>query len=211
MADPEEITPPPPNVTPPTLGIQTTWERDPGPEPRWFSGPKITVQDPVTTGGGGEAPEAVPDVRAFEVSTGDIEDRVIAMVSEAEGQVRDYNEFKAYVAARQGWIFSVGDESAIGADGDPYANEDSGYFPHMVSGMQQPQPAPDDHNGEYYGASREQVTQINTYMNNLLMACADVIHLVGQYALAVDNAGQIYANVDYASKFPDPPALTPIM
>ncbi|MGC4747917.1 hypothetical protein ACLQ28_20010 [Micromonospora sp. DT201] len=211
MADPAKITPPPADVAPPTLSIQTTWERDTSASPQWFSGPKIEVQDPVAPDAGAKPPEAVPDVKAFEVSTGDIEDRVIAMLSELDGQVKDYNDFKSYVEARKNWIFSVTDEDQIEGDGNAYNGEQDSYFPNMVCGMQGPQAAPDDYDDNYYGASPAQVTQVNTYMDNLLMACADVIHLVGQYALTVDNAGQIYANVDYGAKFPDPPPLKPII
>ncbi|MDR7274227.1 hypothetical protein [Catenuloplanes atrovinosus] len=207
---PEELQDPTPDVTPPVLEFDGTWGDGPDPDdPQWLSGPEITIRTPEETSGDAEAPTATVDVNPFEVNTGDIVDRVVGALEVVGDTVTKYNDLRTYIGQRESWIFAVSSEADVGGDGNPY---NGGIHEESTTST----PGGGQWNWEthtvddYYGASPQQVTQLNTYQHQLLTASADLITLVGQYIMAVDAAAQAYANIDYASQFPDPPQITEI-
>ena len=191
------------DVTPPELTYSGTWADDPN--GKWQSGPEITLDKPKSGTSEGEVTQ-IPYVQPFSVNTGNIVDNVKLALTDIKTAVEAYNTHKQFVQEREGWIFSVASKNDIGSDNDPFTNVTS--TPVLDVGQET---WSIDESNDYQGASREMVTQLNTYQHQLLMAAADVITLVGQFNLSVDGAAHAYAQIDYSSQFPDPPVIQEII
>ncbi|GAB7042507.1 MULTISPECIES: hypothetical protein [Catenuloplanes] len=216
--DEDEEEPPPPqlpevgnldapaaNVDPPSLTVSETWTDDP--DGRWQSGPTIDVDAPKTGDSDQEPlPDTIPYVQPFTINTGNVVDTVKLAITDLKTAVTAYDEHKKYVKEHL-WVFSVQSADDVGPDGDQFTymeeNESFDFSTGMYwnSGTE---------SNSYAGPSREMVEQLETFQNRLIASCADVITLVSQFTLAVDGAALAYAQIDFASQFPDPPVITEV-
>ncbi len=155
-------------------------------------------------------PTGPPNVRPYRVSPFSIAGVVSRILKETETCVYSYNSMKDYVNSTKWWIFDVHDPDvltkpvteptdsagAVGGNHDP-SNHDPGEAGHTTT-----HDPIDPHPGW---------TKDGTAISdNLLLQVADAIELAGQYAFALNNAGQIYVKADKDSALPDMPVQNTI-
>jgi len=148
-------------------------------------------------------PTKPPWVHPYRVSPFSIASSVSRILSQTQTLVDSYNSMKDYVNNTKWWIFDVRDPDDLtkpvteptGSAGNMGGNHDPSNHDPDEPGHDITHDPIDPH--------PDWTKDGTAISDNLLQQVADAIQLVGQYAFALDNAGQIYVKADKNSLLPD--------
>jgi len=140
-----------------------------------------------------------PPSEAFTVNLKSVGEQVNNMLGTSRELVNEYEALKAKVMANPDTIFG---QTSMTTDAED--NPSSTYLP--------PGGTTTTGSGNYHYASdfqepaKEFAKLMNPHQQKTLEDIGAALDAVGQYIARVNHAGQVYAESDRKSKFPDPPA-----
>lgn len=169
----------------------------------WDSRPSFNV-DATDIGGGGQQtpPSGTSDVDPFKVSLSSLATSANSMLTTSRSLVTQYEALKSKV---------VGSESTV------FGQQSTAEVDHKYDGSQNYTPAANGGPGPYTQSTSRKPTifadgakqfagVMNPHQEKALQQIGATLELVGEYIARVNHSGQVYAETDRHSKFPDPPA-----
>ncbi|RDD83931.1 hypothetical protein [Streptomyces parvulus] len=161
----------------------------------WDVPPSFNIP-PTDMGGGGDGPpteETIEPSGDLRVDLGALRTSEKSVLTEARGAVEKYEEVRALVASVKDTVFGQGAEDKYERSGD---NSNSmSYDPQSGKSVANPFAA----TGEAFAA------EMNPQMQRALLEVGSTIEKLGEYIALLNHAGQVYAEADRQSRFPDPP------
>jgi hypothetical protein len=151
--------------------------------------------------GGADGGESNPPAEAFTVNLRSVGEQVNNMLGTSRELVNEYEALKAKVMANPDTIFG---QTSMTTDAED--NPSSAY---LAPGTVNPPANGDTHWAtDYQEPAKEFAKLMNPHQQKTLETIGGALDAVGQYIARVNNAGQVYAQSDRKSKFPDPPAAS---
>ncbi|MBU7600419.1 hypothetical protein JGS22_023000 [Streptomyces sp. P38-E01] len=120
-----------------------------------------------------------------------------SILAEANGAVDKYEEVRALVASVKDTVFGQGATSK-GDGGSGHTSLSAGYNPSADKETKNPFAEA----GEAFGA------EMNPAQERALLQVASSLNKLGEYIARLNHSGQVYAQADRQSHFPDPPPTT---
>ncbi|WP_409055174.1 hypothetical protein [Streptomyces sp. SYP-A7185] len=168
----------------------------PDTEVAWDAPPSFNLdpKDLSKDGGGPPAEEITEPSADLRIDLGALRTAEQSMLTEARGAVNKYEEVRAKVAAVKDSVFGQGatDKYEKGA-----GNSNSmAYDPMEGKSVANPFAA----TGETFAA------EMNPAMERALLQIGSTIERLGEYIALLNHSGQVYAEADRKSRFPEPPS-----
>lgn len=165
-------------------------------EVAWEDPPSFN-DDPkdLSSGGGDDDQDENTDPSAdFKIDLATLRTAETSMLTEANGAVTKYEEVRALVASVRGTVFGQGATSK-GDGGSGHTSGQAGFNP--AAGRKTKNPFAEA--GEAFAA------EMNPAQERALLQVASSLNTLGEYIARLNHSGQVYAQADRQSRFPDPP------
>lgn len=196
MAEKQSGDEPLPKVTPPEL--RQIWEMSPEFLPNSGNGAGDDGYKPYHT-------------ETF-VHIGEMVDTQNELLKVTATQVSEYEVFRKHLRDTRDWIFAVTGPEHVGADGN-YVPEAETWKEAQLREMSAGHtPGSQNTQGKghlpesahYFGAPKKEVERLQNHMDNLMLAVADSIHLVGEFIATLHVAGKAYSTAEFNALMPAP-------
>lgn len=164
-------------------------------EVAWEEPPSFNIDPTDLSSGGDENQDENTEPSAdFKVDLATLRTAESAMLTEANGAVNKYEEVRALVAAVKGTVFGQGATSKK-SSGSGHTSSRSGYDPDAGKKTKNP----------FAEAGEAFAAEMNPAQERALLQVASSLNALGEYIARLNHSGQVYAQADRQSRFPDPP------
>ncbi|MFB7504394.1 MULTISPECIES: hypothetical protein [Streptomyces] len=165
---------------------------------RWSTPPSFNEAPPGQSSGA--SPTDVADSGPINFDAGGVRAVETTMLGRVSSAVDDYEALrtKSLNAAQQEAFFGVGHKFQDPGEHQHHDGGFNGGVPTENSGNQE--------NNQIADMAKTFADQINPTMEKALWQIGNALETVGQYITMINTAGQTYAQVDRAARFPEPPA-----
>ncbi|GAB2799976.1 hypothetical protein GCM10027176_00030 [Actinoallomurus bryophytorum] len=171
----------PGNTTSPHLNV--AWER----HISFNTPPKEITED--ASGMPGAPPGSEPDAEDFSINLQRVGTQVDSMLGVSRELVTEYETLRAKVLGSESTVFGQ-NTHARAQTYQGYTTFDSGYS---------------DQPSGWVAPAKDFAAKMNPAQEKTLQSIGAALELVGEYIALVNHSGQIYAQADRSSYFPDPP------
>lgn len=144
--------------------------------------------------GSGDKKEITEPSGDLKIDLGAMRTAEKAMLTEARGAVAKYEDLRAKVAAVKGHVFGQGAQDE---------NDHSGYT--SLAAGYDPQ-AGKTHDNPFAATAEKFAAEMNPAQERALLQIGSTLERLGEYIALLNHSGQVYAETDRQSRFPDPPA-----
>ncbi|MEW2519465.1 hypothetical protein [Actinacidiphila alni] len=160
----------------------------------WDVPPSFNTDPKDLDGGGGDPKQITEPSGDLRIDLGALRTAEKAMLTEARAAVAKYEELRAKVEAVKGHVFGQGAQ-------DP--NDHSGYT--SLAAGYDPQEGK-THDNPFAASGATFAAEMNPAQERALLQIGSTLERLGEYIALLNHSGQVYAETDRNSRFPDPPA-----
>jgi hypothetical protein len=161
----------------------------------WTAPPSFNVDPTDLPGAGSGATTTLTEPSGdLKIDLGALRTAENGMLTQARGAVAKYEEVRAKVEAVKGHVFGQGAQDA---------NDHSGYT--SLAAGYDPQ-AGKTHDNPFAASGVTFAAEMNPAQERALLQIGSTLEQLGEYIALLNHSGQVYAETDRQSRFPDPPA-----
>jgi hypothetical protein len=182
---------------PPDLGNTdspdlTVWEKRPS-----FNDPPIPITNLSPGGKPASADDDPPPAADFQISLGSVAFSIEAMLTRSRALVAQYEALRTRVLSSKGTVFG---QEAMLPDDDP-----GGFTPGTDVFYDMDEPDGHSEPSQWREPALQFAALMNPRQEKTLQQIGATLQLVGEYIAVVNHSGQVYAEADRKSRFPNPP------